>query len=91
MPDLTTRYLGLDLASPIVASGSKPSRASFPSTRTSGRRRRRSGSAPGEWSGWVWVTTIQRMRSPAAATMASRCPSSSGPGSMTATSSVPTR
>ena len=35
---------------------------------------------PGEWSGWVWVQTIQRMRSPPQPTMASRWLSSSGRG-----------
>src|SRR6476660_4394326 len=47
---------------------------------------------PGEWSGCVWVNKTQRTRSRIdAPTMASMWPASSGPGSMTATSSMPTR
>ena len=46
----------------------------------------------GEWSLWVWVTRMWLTRSPGsrAATMASTWASSSGPGSITATSPRPT-
>ena len=36
--------------------------------------------APGEWSGWVWVQTIQRMASPPHPAIASRWVASSGSG-----------
>ena len=51
--------------------------------------------AAGEWSRWVWVTTIQRILAPStdapSASTAATCPSWSGPGSTTAMSVVPTR
>ena len=48
--------------------------------------------AAGQWSGWVCVNTIHLMRSRIAPPMiAAMWPSSSGPGSITATSSMPTR
>ena len=55
--------------SPTARSGSKPSRASNPST--SAPVRAASAAAPGAWSGWVWVTTIQRMRPAPSAARAS--------------------
>src|SRR5262249_21405690 len=49
-------------------------------------------SVPGAWSGWVCVRSTQRTRSRIdAPTMASMCFFVSGPGSITATSSMPTR
>lgn len=51
-----------------------------------------SGRAAGLWSRWVWVHRIATTRRPPiAATSASRCSASSGPGSITATSAPPTR
>ena len=75
--------------SAIGTSMTRSSRAS--KARTSAPVRALRPAAPGEWSGWVWVQTIQRMRSPPQPAMASRWPASSGPGSMTTISSMPTR
>ena len=55
------------------------------------RRGLRARPRPGEWSGWVCVQRIQRMRSPPQPVTASRWAASSGPGSITAISSMPTR
>ena len=54
----------------ILRSTSSPSRES--QAMTSAPVRALSPAAPGEWSGWVWVQTIQRMRSPPQPAMASR-------------------
>ena len=51
-----------------------------------------SAAAAGEWSAWVWVISRWVTRRPSsAASRAATCPTSSGPGSITATSSSPTR
>ena len=46
--------------------------------------------APGEWSLCVCVHSIQRSRSPTAPSIACRCESSSGPGSISASAFLPT-
>ena len=51
-----------------------------------------SGRAAGLWSRWVWVHRIAVTgRPPIALSSASRCSGKSGPGSITATSSLPIR
>ena len=53
-----------------------------PETELAGPVRAARAAEPGEWSRCVWVTTMARRRPPAVVAMASRCPASSGPGSM---------
>ena len=51
-----------------------------------------SGRLAGLWSRWVWVQAIAASgRPPSAARIASTCSGKSGPGSITATSSSPTK
>src|SRR3954453_9289495 len=64
----------------------------LPYARTSAPVALASRAVPGAWSGCVWVSSTQRTRSFIdAPMMASMWRLSSGPGSITATSSMPTR